>query len=213
MMKTLAAVAALIGVCCMSGVVHAAGPNILEEWATVKLPAPPEIKDITIDPKTTALLSLDFNARTCTPQQRARCAAIIPNAVKLLEAARAKGMFIAHTATSSMKDTDFVKELYPKGDEKIVRGRGDKFMGSDLDKMLKDRGIKTVIIIGTAGNNAVLYTALGATQRDFKAIVPIDTMPSDEPYQEQFAIWQIANGSQLREGATLTRSDKIKFGE
>jgi nicotinamidase-related amidase len=120
-------------------------------------------------------------------------------------------MLVLHPATSSMQDNDFVKELFPKGDEKILRGRGDKFMGSDLEKILKDKGIKTVLLIGTAGNSAVLYTALGASQRDFKAIVPIDVMPSDEAYMEQFTIWEIANGSQLKDGATLTRSDMIKF--
>jgi nicotinamidase-related amidase len=189
----------------------AAGPDIMQEWATVKVPPPPPIKAVTLDPKTTALISMDFNGKTCTPNGRARCAAILPNAIKLLGESRAKGMLVVHTATSSMTDAEFVKDLAPKGDEKILRGRGDKFMGTDLDKMLKDRGVKTVLLIGTAGNSAVLYTALGASQRDYKAIVPIDVMPCDDAYQEQFTIWEIANGSQLKDGATLTRSDMIKF--
>lgn len=211
MIKTVTALAMAISTAVTGAPAFAVGPDILKEWSSIKAPPPPSIKEVTVDPKTTALLSLDFNAKSCTPSGRARCAAIIPNAVDLLERARAKGMFVAHTATSNMKDDDFVKELFPKSGEPILRGRGDKFIGSDLEKILKDKGIKTVIVIGTAGNNAVLYTALGAAQRNFKAIVPIDTMPSDEPYMEQFAIWQIANGSQLREGATLSRSDMVKF--
>ena len=189
----------------------AAGPDILQEWNSVQIPPPPKINTVTVDPKTTAVLSLDFNARTCTPQGRARCAAMIPNVVKLLTEARTKGMLVIHAATSNMKNEDIHKEVAPKGDEKIIRGRGDKFMGSNLDQMLKERGIKTVIVMGTSGSSAVLYTALGAAQRDYKAIVPIDTMPADTAFQEQFAIWLIANGSQLREGATLSRSDMIKF--
>ncbi len=189
----------------------ASAQNILEEWASIKAPPPPPIKPVTLDPKTTALISMDFNAKTCTPKGRARCAAAIPNAAKLLQQARASGMLVVHTATSSMKDDEFVKELFPAGDEKILRGRGDKFMGSDLEKMLKEKGIKTVLLMGTAGNSAVLFTALGASQRDFKAIVPIDVMPSDDAYMEQFTIWEIANGSQLKDGATLTRTDMLKF--
>ncbi len=92
-----------------------------------------------------------------------------------------------------------------------MRGRGDKFSGSDLEKMLKDKGIESVIIVGTSANSAVLYTAFGAVQRGFKPIVPIDGMPSDTAYQEQFTIWQIANGSQLNDHAVLTRTDLLKF--
>ena len=92
-----------------------------------------------------------------------------------------------------------------------MRGRGDKFSDNDVEKMLKDRGIDTVIIVGTSANSAVLYTTFGAVQRGFKPIVPIDGLPSETAFQEQFTIWQIANGSQLNEKAVLTRLDSITF--
>ena len=56
-----------------------------------------------------------------------------------------------------------------------------------------------------------MFTAAGATQRGFKAIVPIDAMPADTAYQEQFSIWNIANGPSVREGATLTKLEWVKF--
>ena len=62
-----------------------------------------------------------------------------------------------------------------------------------------------------SANSAVLYTAFGAVSRGFTPIVPIDGLPSETAYQEQFTIWQIANGSQLNEKAVLTRLDSIKF--
>jgi nicotinamidase-related amidase len=207
MSAAIALAGAIIGA--SSGV--ASAQDILKEWDSIKAPPPPPIKAVTIDTKTTALVSMDFNAKGCTPQARARCAAIIPNAARLLQQARAKGMLVIHTATSNMKDDEFVKELAPAGDEKILRGKGDKFVGSDLEKILRDKGITTVLLTGTAGHQAVLYTALGAVLRDFKAIVPIDTMPSEAAYMEQFTIWEIANGSQLKDNATLTRSDMVKF--
>lgn len=37
---------------------HAA--NIIDEWASVKTPKAPELKAVTVDPKTTALLMLDL---------------------------------------------------------------------------------------------------------------------------------------------------------
>lgn len=34
--------------------------TIIDEWASVMVPPPPELKPVTVDPKTTALLMLDF---------------------------------------------------------------------------------------------------------------------------------------------------------
>lgn len=199
------------GVIAGASATAARAQNILEEWASIKPPPPPEIKSVTLDPKKTALISMDFNARNCTPQQRARCAAVLPRVQKLLADARAKGMLVVHTLTSNMQPADIVAAVGPAEGEQVLRGRGDKFTGNDLEKTLKDKGIDTVLLIGTSANSAVMYTALGAVLRGFRAIVPIDTMPAETAYQEQFAIWQIANGSQLRQGATLTRTDMLKF--
>lgn len=187
--------------------------NILEEWNSIKAPPPPtdKIKPVQIDTKKTALLSLDWNSKSCTAEIRVRCFNALPRIEKLLNDARSHNMLIVHALSSSMKPEDIIASVGPKGDEPVMRGRGDKFVGSDMEKVLKDKGIETVIIVGTSANSAVLYTAFGAVQRGFKPIIPIDGLPSETAYQEQFTIWQIANGSQLNEKAVLTRTDLIKF--
>jgi nicotinamidase-related amidase len=187
--------------------------NILEEWNSVKAPPPPtdKIKPVQVDAAKTAVLSLDWNKNTCTADKRERCFKTLPKIAKLLSDARSHNVMIAHALSGSMKPDDIAEIVFPKANEPVVRGRGDKFVGSDLEKVLKDKGIENVIIVGTSANSAVLYTAFGAVSRGFKAIVPIDGMPSETAYQEQFTIWQIANGSQLNEKAVLTRLDSIKF--
>lgn len=187
--------------------------NIIEEWDSIKAPPPPtdKIKPVQIDPAKTAVLSLDWNAKTCNEKGRVRCFKAMPRIEKLLADARSHNMLVVHALSGSMSASDIVAGVAPKGDEKVVKGRGDKFSGSDLEKILKDKGIETVIIVGTSANSAVMYTAFGAVQRGFKPIVPIDGLPSETAYQEQFTIWQIANGSQLSEHAVLTRLDQIKF--
>jgi nicotinamidase-related amidase len=190
---------------------NAQAPDILQEWPTIKAPPPPEIKSVTLDPTKTALISMDFNQRNCIPAQRSRCAYVLPRVQSLLAAARAKGMMVVHTYTPNMEKSEIVKDVGPIEGELVLQVRGDKFHGNDLEQRLKDKGITTLLLVGTSANGAVLFTAIGASQRRLKAVVPIDTMPADTAYQEQLAIWEIANGPGVREDSTLTRTDLLKF--
>src|SRR6266478_4233306 len=61
--------------------------DIVDDWANVKTPAAPEIKAVTVDPKTTALMMGDLVNQSCG--KRPRCAAAIPTMKKLLGEARA----------------------------------------------------------------------------------------------------------------------------
>ena len=58
----LAVVAAAAGIFAAAS---ARAANIIEEWASVKVPPAPELKPVTADPKTTALLILDFLPPNC----------------------------------------------------------------------------------------------------------------------------------------------------
>src|SRR6476661_4646628 len=108
--------------------------DILQEWATIKPPPPPEIKAVTLDPKKTALIVMDFNRKNCVPAQRARCAAVLPKVQKLLAAVRAKGMVVVHTYTPNMEQADISQDVTPAAGERVLQVRGDKFQGNDLEK-------------------------------------------------------------------------------
>src|SRR6516225_7977937 len=81
-------------------------PDIISEWTTVKLPPVPELKPVTVDPRTTALLVLDFMKGNCGA--RPRCLASLPNVRKLLEATRAHDMMVAFNLTGAGKIEDMV---------------------------------------------------------------------------------------------------------
>ena len=177
----------------------------------------PELKPVTVDPKTTALLLLDFMKDNCG--QRPLCLATIPNVKKLLDRARAQNMPVFYTMVGrdptpgNMVD----QSLVPHANDFIVKGSagaGDKFINSNLDQGLKQKGIGTVIVTGTSAQVAVGGTALGAALHGYKAVVPVDGMSSENAYNEQYAAWHIYQGGPqvLRKNATLTRSDLIKFG-
>ena len=60
-------------VACAIALSPASAQTIIDEWASVKAPPPPELKPVTADVKTTALLLLDFGKQNCG--QRPRCVA------------------------------------------------------------------------------------------------------------------------------------------
>ena len=216
-MKHLAAMSGVVVLAVAAaafGIAPARGNDITTEWATVKPPPAPELKPATVDPKTTALLVLDLMKANCGA--RPRCIATVPNVKKLIEAARAHDMMVFYSmvGTNPKPEGMVDQSLAPRDGEWVVRGGADKFIGSDLEQRLKDKGIKTVIVTGTSAQGAVVGTSNGAVQRGYKAVVPVDGMSAEDPYNEQYAAWHLYKGGPvgLTENVTLTRSDLIKFG-
>jgi nicotinamidase-related amidase len=184
--------------------------DVVAEWNSVKTPPAPEVKEVTVDPKTTALLLLDFNKQTCNAERRPRCIASIPKMKKLLDYARSKGVFVVYSLSAGAAPGDIAPDLAPMEGDPIVTSGPDKFMGTDLEKILKDKGIKTVIVSGTAAHGAVLYTASGAALRGMQVIVPVDGMSAENIYAEQYVAWNLVNAPRVSAMVTLTRAEKIK---
>jgi Isochorismatase family len=65
--------------------------TIIQEWSGVKTPPAPDLKSVTLDPKTTAIMVMDFVKQTCNSERRPRCVASIPKVEKLIAAARSQG--------------------------------------------------------------------------------------------------------------------------
>lgn len=185
--------------------------TVIDEWDTVKAPSPPELKPVTVDPKTTALLLLDFNKQTCNAERRPRCIASIPKVKKLLAEARAKGSPVIYSLSPGATTADIAKELSPDKGEPVVTSGPDKFLGTELENILKERNIKHVIVTGTAAHGAVLYTASGAALRGMRVIVPVDGISAESLYPEQYTIWNLANAPRVSNQVTLTKTDLIKY--
>ncbi len=188
----------------------ASAQTIVDTWDAVKAPAAPELKSVILDSKATALLLLDFNKQTCNAERRPRCIASIPKVQELLEEARSKGFTIIYSLSAGATSTDIARELAPRKGEPVVTAGPDKFMGTDLEKILMDKGIKTVIVTGTAAHGAVLYTASGAAFRGMQVILPVDGMSAENTYAEQYTAWHLANAPRVSSKVILTKIDLIK---
>jgi nicotinamidase-related amidase len=188
----------------------ASAQTIVDTWDAVKAPPAPELKSVILDSKATALLLLDFNKQTCNAERRPRCIASIPKVQELLEEARSKGFTIIYSLSAGATSTDIARELAPRKGEPVVTAGPDKFMGTDLEKILMDKGIKTVIVTGTAAHGAVLYTASGAAFRGMQVILPVDGMSAENTYSEQYTAWHLANAPRVSSKVILTKIDLIK---
>jgi len=85
------------------------------------------------------------------------------------------------------RGAQIVDELKPApGDHMIWKRRSNAFYNSDLELMLRSRGIDTVIVTGVVTNGCVANTVRGARERDLHVIVLSDccatTMPEDDEY-------------------------------
>jgi nicotinamidase-related amidase len=191
------------------GIGAAQAQSVVEEWAKVQTPPAPALKPVTVTAKTTALLMLDFMEQNCG--KRPRCIATEPRVKTLLDEARNKGAPVAYSIIANTTTADVRKSLAPKSDEPWVRSGVDKFFNTDLEKILKDRGVDTVIVVGTAANGAVLYTASAAALRGMNVIVPVDGMSSADVFSEQYTAWHLANAPVISARVTLTKIEMLKF--
>ena len=66
--------------------------DVISDWNSAVAPPPPELKEVTVDPSTTALLFLDIMKGNCTA--RPRCVAAMPNLKRLHDEARAHNMVV-----------------------------------------------------------------------------------------------------------------------
>ena len=135
---------------------------------------------------------------------------MLPRIHSLLVQARTRGLFVIYTLGAASTPADVLPEVAMLGSEPVVKSGPDKFVATDLEKILKEKGIKTVIAVGAAAHGAVLHTATGAAFRGFNVVVPVDGMAAETPYAEQYTVWDLVNAPRLADKVKLTKVDMIE---
>lgn len=201
---SLALLAAVLGLA-----LPARAADIIDTWSQVQAPAAPKLEDVTIDPKTTALLMLDFLKQNCAPNPA--CMNTLPAMQGLLSTARQKKMLVVYTMFEPAKPADILPPVVPTGKEPMVTAFLDKFLGTNLDKVLQKNHIKTVIVVGSATNGAVLFTATSAFFHKYNVVVDLDGVSARAPYADQSAIWTLANAPVIAGKIHLTRGSMMHW--
>ena len=191
--------------------------SVIDDWNTIKVPAAPVLKPVSVDISDTALLLLDFNGAQdpskgpCNTKNKPRCIASLPKVEKLLNEARKSGLPVIYSITGGATKGDIATVLAPKKGDAVVQSGANKFIDTDLEKILSAKHIKTVIVTGTASEGAVLNTAAYAALKGMNVILPVDGMSSTDPYAEQYVAWHFANAPGVSAKTTLTTIDEIEF--
>jgi len=69
----------------------------------------------------------------------------------------------------------------------------DKFTGGELQSILEKKVVKPLIILGSATNVAVLYTATTAARiYRYEVIVPVDGVNARTQYAHEYSLYQLS---------------------
>src|SRR6202162_70514 len=188
------------------------------KMVTLQMPAIPDPARVTLDPKTTALMVLDYVEPICNAQASCK-SQMLPAVTPFMERVRKAGLTVAY-GTRAQNMTKWLKEVAPAaGDIKIVNTAQDRFYGTDLDKALKAKGIKTLIMVGWKISGSVTYTSVGAMAHDYTVVIPVDTTSAGSDYETNIGFYNVLNSVTASlasqplkpKAVTLTRTDLITF--
>jgi nicotinamidase-related amidase len=189
-----------------------------------QLPTSPDLVAVTLDSKTTALLVLDVAESPCSAQPK--CVALVPRVASLLDAGRKTGVLVIHSSadpsgiTAPITQPPFLGPVAPvRGEHVIIGGSQDRFYGTLLDQMLRQRNIATLVLAGWRENGSLLYTGVGATIRNYTVVVADDATSASQDYDVAVGRYQLltqlnanpTNEPLKRAAVTLSRSNLITF--
>ena len=125
---------------------------------------------------------------------------MLPAMTPFMERVRKAGLTVAY-GTREQNMTKWLKEVAPAaGDIKIMNTAQDRFYNTDLDKELKAKGIKTIIMVGWKVSGSVTYTSVGATVRDYTVVIPMDTTTAASDYETTIGFYQCLEFGQCEPG-------------
>jgi nicotinamidase-related amidase len=137
---------------------------------------------------------------------------IIEPIKRLVLFARGKGIPVIHTIDQHYPDVDYelrlwgphairgspdsriVSELTPSERDYVVgKRRYDAFMFTDLDILLRELGVQTLIVTGIHTHLCVLQTVMGAFYRGYSVIVPEECVAAFSDYWHKVGLDYMKN--------------------
>jgi nicotinamidase-related amidase len=184
---------------------------------TSPIPAIPAPVAVEVPVKGAALLVLDITSAICPP--RPSCVASVPKIANLVKKARDAKVPVIYSLTATAGST-VQPEIAPLTGDATVTGRADKFFGTTLEQILKDKAVENAVVVGSAANGVVLYTVFGLNLRGITVVVAQDGISAEPEFPITLTRWQLLNepgftnadNKPLAKGfVTLSTTDLVTF--
>jgi len=161
---------------------------------TLEGPNRPEPQSLTLGNKTTSIVVLDLSHRCENPQEV--CSNLMIPLAEFLDRARQASVPILYTISAAGKGTPLGEVAAPlkrrESEPVLYPDAFDKFMGGALKAELDKRHCCSLIIVGSATNFAVLYTATTAARIfRYDVVIPLDGVNAKRTYEHEYAIHQM----------------------
>jgi nicotinamidase-related amidase len=99
---------------------------------------------------------------------------------------------VSHCLDDGVRGEPFVRMVLPDNDDYFVlKPKHSGFYCTSLELVLEHVGARSLILVGIAGNNCVLFTANDAYMRDFKLFIPADCVVSETEEENRYALNQM----------------------
>lgn len=157
-------------------------------------PNRPEPQQLKLDSKTTAVLVLDLSARCQDPKEV--CFQLMGPLAEFLDRTRQSSVPILYTISAAGKGTplgEVAEPLKRRATEPVLYPDAfDKFMGGERRDKLSQLDCRCLVIVGSATNFAVLYTATTAARiYRYDVVIPLDGVNAKRRYEHEYAIHQL----------------------
>jgi len=201
---------------CTGAALAQSGAQSTKPMVTLQMPALPDPVPVSVKAPTTALLVFDIVDPICTTQPKCM-ATMVPAITSLLAKARSAGMLVLY-GTRGPTLSKWLTQVAPAPGDRVIQSYAqDRFFNTDLDKILKDKGITTLILTGWKVSGSVVYTSVGATARGYTVVVPVDASLATTDYETTIGLFQIltqfdaniTNEPLKAKASTLSRTDMI----
>ena len=201
---------------CTGAALAQSGAQSTKPMVTLQMPALPDPVPVSVKAVTTALLVFDIVDPICTTQPKC-IATMVPAITSLLAKARSAGMLVLY-GTRGLTLSKWLTQVAPAPGDRVIQSYAqDRFFNTDLDKILKDKGITTLILTGWKVSGSVVYTSVGATARGYTVVVPVDASWATTDYETTIGLFQIltqfdaniTNEPLKAKASTLSRTDMI----
>lgn len=157
-------------------------------------PNRPQPQPLKLDSKTTAIAVLDLSVR-CEDADEV-CAKLMQPLGGFLARARSAAVPIVYTISATGKGTpagETAGPLQRRPSEPVLYPDAfDKFIGGELKVELDKWHCRSLVIVGSATNFAVLYSATTAARiHKYDVVIPLDGVNAKRNYEHDYAIHQM----------------------